>query len=466
VFYAVWEPPLLVLLASSIVANYWLGEIAGRGGARKALVATGIVGNLALLGYFKYTAFFIATAGSFFEGGLTVPEVVLPIGISFFTFQQIAYLVDIGRGQHEHVSFMHYALFVAFFPQLIAGPIVYHREVLPQFASPGFGAPSWEGFTVGASVFIAGLAQKVLLADTLAAPADAVFEAAASGQDLLFHEVWGGVLAFTFQIYFDFAGYSNMAIGLAALFGVRLPINFATPYLATSIVDFWRRWHITLSRFLREFLYIPLGGNRKGRVRRYANLLITMLLGGLWHGAGWTFAFWGLLHGTYLAFNHAWNALRERHRRIPAMPPLMAGAVTFLAVVVGWVFFRAGSFSVAWTMLATMAGVGGITLPSSLPFTPDLPGISYDTALVLSLPRTLPLLAVAALFAVLPNVQQMFGAHFPSTDPTPTPGPACARFMSWRPSVRWALLSSAVAALALFLVFVRADPVAFVYFQF
>jgi alginate O-acetyltransferase complex protein AlgI len=465
VFYAVWSPPLVALLAGSIVGNYLLGEWARRSLRAHRIVIVGIASNLAILGYFKYAGFLATTAGIFVDG-LAVPDIILPIGISFFTFQQIAYLVDIGRKRAEPVSLLHYALFISFFPQLIAGPIVYHREILPQFQREDFGRFSWRNITVGVSVFVAGLAQKVLLADTLAGPANDVFAAVNTGQDVMFLEAWGGVLAFTFQIYFDFAGYSNMAIGMAALLGIRLPINFNTPYLAVNVVEFWGRWHITLSRFLRDFLYIPLGGNRKGMIRRYLNLVITMVLGGLWHGAAWTFVFWSLLHGVFLGINHSWRSLRKRVAAIPQLPPLVSWGTTFMVVVIAGVFFRAESFSDAWSMLGVMFGIGGLSLPASLPLTPAIPGINYDTALVLSIPKTFPLLLVAAVFAVMPNVQRLFGAYFPGIPLVADRIDGAPELLRWRPTVRWALIVSALAAFSLFVVFVRTQPVAFVYFQF
>ncbi len=266
---------------------------------RGALVV-GIAFNLGTLGYFKYFNFFVETANVVFNAGFNFDEIILPLAISFFTFQQITFLVDAYRGKACDYNFLHYALFVTFFPQLIAGPIVHHAEMMPQFLKRKTGGLSNASIAVGGSIFLLGLFKKVVLADNVAAYATPVFAAASAGQELTLIESWGGVLAYTFQLYFDFSGYSDMAIGLARMFGIVLPLNFNSPYKAASIIDFWRRWHMTLSRFLRDYVYFPLGGSLRGRMKRHINLMITMLLGGLWHGAGWTFVVWGGLHGIYL----------------------------------------------------------------------------------------------------------------------------------------------------------------------
>ena len=363
-FYGWWNPKYLALLGFSMVANFFLGNgIREAEPARKKwLLTAGIAGNLALLGWFKYAGFLAESINAAAGLGLPVPSIVLPLAISFFTFQQIAYLADTYYGFVAEKSFLRYSLFVCFFPQLIAGPIVHHTEMLPQFAEPGRFKPSWDSLAVGSAIFSIGLFKKVVLADTVALWADPVFDAAAGGAQPGFLAAWGGALAYTLQLYFDFSGYSDMAVGLARLFNIHLPINFFSPYKARNISDFWRRWHITLSRFLRDYLYIPLGGNRRGRNRRYLNLMVTMLLGGLWHGAGWTFVVWGALHGAYLGIALAWPSIRAG-LRLPRLPERLAGLVawglTFLAVVVGWVFFRAESFDAAGRILAGMTGLAG-----------------------------------------------------------------------------------------------------------
>ncbi|MCG8440709.1 MAG: MBOAT family protein, partial [Caulobacterales bacterium] len=304
VFYGWAHPPYLALITASIGANYLLGRAIGRTGSR-GLVALGVALNLAALGWFKYAGLFASALADLAALDITLDGVVLPLAISFFTFQQIAYLVDARTRGTGRTGFLDYALFVAFFPQLIAGPIVHHRDVVPQFAGPGFARFERSDVAFGLALFSIGLAKKVLIADGLAPLADGAFAASAAGEPLASADAWAGVLAYSFQIYFDFSGYSDMALGLARIFGVRLPMNFNSPYKARSIVEFWRRWHITLSRFLRDYLYIPLGGNRRGGLARYRNLFIVMLLGGLWHGAAWTFVVWGGIHAVALIAERA-----------------------------------------------------------------------------------------------------------------------------------------------------------------
>ena len=287
--------------------------------------------------------------------------IVLPLAISFFTFLQIAYLVDAYRGETEEYHFTDYLLFVTFFPHLIAGPLIHHREMMPQFERNkrhhGLAPKDFSGRPrhLPLRALQEGRASPTT---SPASPPRSSRLAAADGRDPTMAEAWVGAIAYTLQLYFDFSGYSDMALGAARLFGIRFPLNFHSPYKADSIVEFWRRWHMTLSRFLRDYLYIPLGGNRKGPARRYVNLFLTMLLGGLWHGAGWTFVMWGALHGLYLCLNHAWFGLRKK-LCLPAMPKPLAIGLTFLAVLVGWVFFSAHDFASANRMLASMAGLNG-----------------------------------------------------------------------------------------------------------
>jgi len=287
--------------------------------------------------------------------------------ISFFTFQQIAYLVDSYRGITKEYHFAHYALFVSFFPQLIAGPIVHHKQMLPQFNKPDAFIPNANNFAIGLSIFAIGLFKKTVIADGIAPYANTTFSAADAGQTLDFFQAWGGVLAYTFQLYFDFSGYSDMAIGLARIFGIILPLNFYSPYKALSISEFWRRWHITLSTFLRDYIYIPLGGNRAGKFKRYNNLLITMLLGGLWHGAGWNFVIWGALHGSYLVINHGWQASCRINPFLSKLTTKwLSWLITFIAVIIGWVFFRAITTEGAFSLLSSMAGLNGFEVPNAI----------------------------------------------------------------------------------------------------
>jgi len=372
VFYGWGNPRLLLVLVPSIVVNAWVGTRLMRGvslTARTWLLVLGIGFNLGLLAFFKYAAFILTNVNILVSAGLPVPDAVLPIGISFFTFTQIAYLSDASRGDVRDFSATNYSLFVTFFPHLIAGPIIHHREMMPQFAERDVTRLRAENIAIGMSIFIVGLFKKCVLADVTALWADPVFTAAAAGQRPAPVDAWVGALAFAFQLYFDFSGYSDMAIGLARMFNIVLPLNFDSPYKATNIIEFWRRWHMTLSRFLRDYVYVPLGGNRKGRIRRYVNLLVTMLLGGLWHGAGWTYVIWGALHGFYLLVNHAWHALlsergRDPRRQRSKLYRLSSLLLTFLAVSVAWVFFRSDNVASALVILKGMIGLNGIVLPS------------------------------------------------------------------------------------------------------
>jgi alginate O-acetyltransferase complex protein AlgI len=325
-----------------------------------------IVANLALLALFKYANFFISSINSL-GGHIGVLDVVLPLGISFFTFTQIAFLVDVHRGVAREYNFVHYLLFVTWFPHLIAGPVLHHKQMMPQFALPATYRPDATSISLGLTLFSIGLFKKVVLADHLAAFADPVFNATAAGSHPMLLAAWAGVLAYALQIYFDFSGYSDMAIGLSRMFNIRLPLNFDSPYKAASIIDFWRRWHMTLSAFLRDYLYYGLGGNRKGPVRRYINLFTTMLLGGLWHGAGWNFVLWGGLHGVYLIINHGWRRLMG-HGGVPASRLAHAAsvAITFAAVFFAWVPFRATHWADTIAIWKGMVGLNGVSLPQSL----------------------------------------------------------------------------------------------------
>ena len=345
-FYGWWNPRHLPLIAGSIVFNFAVAA-ALRRGAGGRMLAFGVAANLALLGVFKYADFFLANAARVTDDAPQLLHLALPLGISFFTFTQIAYLVDVRRGKAQEPVFVNYALFVTFFPHLLAGPILHHSEMMPQFAQATNKRPQWDNLAAGLFLLALGLAKKVLIADTFAPIADAGFAAPAA---LAAPAAWAAVLAYTMQIYFDFSGYTDMALGAARMFNIRMPVNFDSPDRATDIREFWHRWHITLSRFLREYLYIPLGGNRHGDARTAANVLATFLLGGLWHGAAWTFVVWGLLHGVAMVACRAWGRVG-----VP-LPRALAWALTFLFVAVSWVFFRATSLEGALAMLNAMAG--------------------------------------------------------------------------------------------------------------
>ena len=320
---------------------------------KKTLLIFGIIANVALLGYFKYADFFIGNLNHLLHTDIGLLHLALPLAISFFTFQQIAYLVDSYRGETKEYDFLNYANFVTFFPQLIAGPIVHHSEMMPQFAAPANKVKHYANITTGLFIFSIGLFKKVIIADTFAVWATAGFDHAPV---LNMAEAWVTSLSYTFQLYFDFSGYTDMAIGAALLFNIRLPINFNSPYKATSIQDFWRRWHMTLSRFLKEYIYIPLGGNRKGEFRIYSNLMATFLIGGIWHGAGWTFLFWGFLHGIAIVIHRAWSKIGFR------LNTLLAWFITFNFINITWVFFRAKEWDDAIKVLKGMFA-GALVLP-------------------------------------------------------------------------------------------------------
>ena len=370
-FYAWWNPAWLPLLLASISLNFIAGrEIARRPRARNVFVAA-IAINLVALAYFKYSGFLVESAAWLFGSTWRWQGSELPLGISFFTFTQIAFLVDVYQRKAADFNPVRYGLFVTYFPHLIAGPILHHREMMPQFARPDIFRFDASRLADGSVIFILGLFKKTVLADAFGSYARPAFTAAGEHPLSLF-ESWGAALSYTLQIYFDFSGYSDMAIGLALMIGITLPMNFNAPYKARNIAEFWRRWHMTLSRFLRDYLYIPLGGNLHGLARQQANLLITMLLGGLWHGAGWTFVIWGGLHGLYLMVFHGWRRGIERWRPARCGPwaalafALVAWLATFLAVVVAWVFFRAADLGSALSMLRGMAGVHGAVLPDQI----------------------------------------------------------------------------------------------------
>jgi alginate O-acetyltransferase complex protein AlgI len=358
-FYGCWNPVHLGLLLLSMLGNFYLGILIFRRSC--ALRSTripfflGIAANLFTLGYFKYGNFFIENSNALFGTHWSGLQVVLPLGVSFFTFTQIAYLCDARSGKMGQGSFSDFLLFVTFFPHLIAGPVIHHSEMMPQFAQAATYRFRWENLAAGGAMFILGLGKKCLIADGMGPTAVKVFGAAQAGQSLFASDAWAGALAYTFQLYFDFSGYSDMAIGLAKLFGITLPLNFLSPYQAANIGEFWRRWHMTLSRFLRDYLYIPLGGNRVGPFRHYANLVSTMVLGGLWHGAAWTFVLWGALHGLLLASHRFWS---ERVKLPNGRCLWVCRALTFSVVVFGWVLFRSESLGAAGIMLSGMVHWG------------------------------------------------------------------------------------------------------------
>lgn len=341
------------IIIASILVNFVLSKYVQKTGQHaKYFLVLGIIYNLAVIGYYKYSFFFGEIFYYLTDVDMGMTKFILPVGISFYTFQQIAYLVDCYKEKNVDYSFWHYSLFVTFFPQLIAGPIVHHKELLPQMMrlkNLGFNA---EWFAAGVFIFIIGLAKKLLLADNLEVLATEVFSHADKGEYISSFAAWAGALSYTLQLYFDFSAYSDMAIGLGLMFGIRLPVNFLSPYQSESITEFWRRWHITLSAFLRDYLYIPLGGNRSGAFSRYRNLMLTMLIGGLWHGAGFNFIIWGGLHGLYLMVNHAFQSA-TKHINLTRYKSVFI-LITLFFVVIAWVFFRAETLNGALIIISQM----------------------------------------------------------------------------------------------------------------
>lgn len=429
-FYSFWKVEYLPLLVVSILLNYGLAEWINRWRARSSVrwvLVGGVTVNLLLLGYYKYTNFILGVFGQVASVDMGHFDIILPLAISFFTFTQIGYLVDVARDPKLHYGFLDYSLFVVFFPHLIAGPIVRHWEIIPQYADRDI-HPNRDDLGAGTAMFLMGLFKKVLLADTVAVYANAIYGAADQGVTLSCYDAWFGTVAYAMQIYFDFSGYSDMAIGLARMFGIRFPGNFASPYRADSIGEFWKRWHMSLTRFLREYVYIPLGGNRQGHRRQIINILITFLLSGLWHGAGWTFVIWGLLHGVYQVVALEWRSFTKRIGWEPGNLYYKGACVflTFVAVLFTWVFFRCSNLHTAVGVLHSMLGGDGLTMSVAtvnpnghmasflsavgIKFVPDTVGAPGYT-------RGFWIVAVLlGIIWLLPNTQQWLSVYRPLLD--------------------------------------------------
>ena len=466
VFYSWWNPAYTPLIVASVLFNFALGRMihARWGQARRLLTTLGVTANLAALGWFKYAGFFAQISNDLAGTQLEILVPALPLAISFYTFQQISFLVDIHQDKTVPPAFWDYCAYVLFFPQLIAGPIVHHRTFFRQhsalFRSEGLSSD----IQIGLSIFVIGLFKKLVIADNLALHATPVFAAADAGEPLHALQAWRGLAAYTLQIYFDFSGYSDMAIGLGRCFGIRLPVNFNSPYRAASIIEFWRCWHITLSNFLRDYLYIPLGGNRHGRLRRYLNLFLTMLIGGLWHGASWSFVFWGALHGLYLIINHAWQKL------IGLRLPLWLGRVlTILAVMLAWVFFRAETFDGALHLLRAFLVIP-IEAPAAEFAQLQAWGFGLMETKIVSDDELYLWLFPLLLYLCwrLPNTQQIFAQTRPTAESmdqpsTLTPRQQATGRLLWQPSRGWGLFIG-LAAAACLLSLQRISE--FLYFQF
>lgn len=480
-FYGFWNLAYVGLIVLSLLANFGFGQALIKEGTpegkRKALLCLSAGLNIGLLVYYKYANFFVDNLNRLAVSNIHLERIVLPLAISFFTFQQIAFVVDAYQRKAQEPRFLPYCLFVTFFPQLIAGPIVHHGEMIPQFLQKDRFKFRMDDFSIGLTIFILGLFKKVIIADEVAAYASATFAGADNGLTLTMFEAWTASLSYTMQLYFDFSGYSDMAIGLARMFGIKLPMNFNSPYKATSIVEFWRRWHMTLSRFLRDYLYIPLGGNRQGPTRRQVNLFLTMLLGGMWHGAGWTFIAWGGLHGCYLMINHYWRSWRKPYREaqpVGRFANLAYWALTLIAVMISWVFFRATSFDGAMAILKGMFGLNGLSLPGGLASTlgsletATAGWIRFDGIQVNPFPIGVTAAAwalAASLIAFLgPNVCQIMHRYEPAFETYPGElKRGTANWLTWSPRLVWAVL---VAVLGFWTLANLTRVSEFLYFQF
>lgn len=471
-FYALWSSIFLLILLGSIAFNFTIGIALSNQQkqsqrSQRGLLAFGVTGNLVLLAYFKYVDFFGRNIAALLGMEHATLGIVLPLGISFYTFTQIAFLVDAYRSEVREYRPLHYVLFVTYFPQLIAGPILHHKEMMPQLSRNKVRAGiTAEHLCLGFGFLSIGLFKKLVVADSLAGFATPIFDAALAPS---FIEAWIAALAYTFQLYFDFSGYSDMAIGISLMFGIWLPLNFNSPYKASSIAEFWRRWHMTLSRFLRDYLYIPLGGGRKSGLARSRNLMITMVLGGMWHGAGWTFVVWGALHGIFLMVNHLWRSNAPRLFPTMCNGPAFRGAcwaLTFLCVVVGWVFFRAPDLDAAISILKGMAGLHGLTLPDRMlaRFSWLPVGWTVGAGAHFAYPDLIQvfglLLLVALATFLMPNTQQiLLGTHAGKEGPTVGEG---SIFMSL-PTYLSAILTATLALVAIGHISALSP---FLYFQF
>jgi D-alanyl-lipoteichoic acid acyltransferase DltB (MBOAT superfamily) len=493
-FYGWWNPVYLSLLVVSCGVNFAFGKALERSPSPRTLIL-GIVFNLGLIGYFKYGMFLTGFWSDIAGVNWRLEDIILPLGISFFTFQQIAYLVDTHQQRTVEHGWLEYVLFVTFFPQLIAGPIVHQAEMLPQFMNKRLGLRSRD-FAIGLTIFAAGLFKKVVLAETLSSYAAPMFHGAANGEIITFFEAWGGTIAFTFQLYFDFSGYSDMAIGLGRMFGIRLPVNFNSPLRATSIIEFWQRWHMTLTRFFINYIFNPVA-LRQTRKRARAGkpliatdltnpvgflslmawpMFLTFFLVGVWHGAGWTFLLFGALHGVFLVSNHAWRAMVRNARwkeRVPQTIRLsVAWTVTFLSVAVTLILFRAQDLNTAFNVMVGMTGMDGrfVITPGYVPLKP-LFYLLFDDVTVSPLPllyyagrEQVAWIAASLLIVLLvPNTQAWMSRYYPTAGMTPKITGAGAGRLFWRPIPAWGAFTIILIGLSLVSAM---QPTEFLYFQF
>ncbi len=456
-FYAWWNPVYLILLLGSIFFNYYYGLLL-RHKKQKKFLAIGIAVNLLLIAYYKYAGFLTSALNDISGTSYSLGNIILPLAISFFTFQQIAWLVDSYKDKVpiNEKGLWEYILFVTFFPQLIAGPIVHHSEMMPQFYNEKNSNLNWDNIAAGLTIFSIGLAKKVIIADSIAPYANLVFGATGTAE-IGFADAWIGATAYTLQLYFDFSGYADMAIGLARMFNIHLPLNFDSPYKAETISQFWRRWHMTLSRFLRDYVYIALGGNRKGEIRRLTNLMITMLLGGLWHGAGWTYIIWGGLHGGYLVFHHLWDKFSPLR-----LPIFVARITTFIVVVVAWVFFRAEDYSSAILLVQILFDID----------------FSAKSMQLIEVEANLLFIIIALIVVFFfPNTQELLGDNnqgiriyngsgLNGNQPMIQVLILRINIVLWKKTISWLLYTSSLILISLYFLLNEENIQEFIYFQF
>tara|TARA_A100001015_G_C15043282_1_gene741414 strand:- start:1313 stop:2923 length:1611 start_codon:yes stop_codon:yes gene_type:complete len=494
-FYGWWNPIYLILILSSILFNYFIGRGLSRNKNSNnvlLLLTVGVFANVGLLIYFKYTHFFIDISNSLFNASYDIEAIILPLAISFFTFQQIAYLVDAYKGKAQEYNFLHYCLFVTFFPQLIAGPIVHHSEMLPQFSDNSRQQFILKNIVIGMTIFSLGLFKKVILADGLGVYATPIFNAAEAGSVLSFFEGWFGSSAYLLQLYFDFSGYSDMAVGLAAIFGIVLPLNFNSPLKSHNIINFWSRWHITLSRFIQDYIYTPIAisstrfsmRNNLPGIPEFIICVamptgIAFFLAGLWHGAGWNFVIFGLLHGSYLIINQAWLAIRRwlghdvnSHSIIGIF---LGRIITLLAVLISFVFFRAESFDGAKNILIAMTSLDGMYLPETylihvtqvidLTNFFALIGVEFSGSDNL-LQRRMVLNTIIGFLVVflVPNTMQIIGRYWDGYEKySVSPLESFWKKGQWQPNIKWAFVMSIIFVLYLSSLSKISE---FLYFQF
>jgi alginate O-acetyltransferase complex protein AlgI len=477
--YSLWGMSHLVILFFSTGLNWVFAEIIHRqidiiddtgksNSNNKVTVIVAITFNILLLGYFKYANFLIDTLSGIGVNINHIENIFLPLGISFYTFEQISYLVGIAKNDSKNYSYPRFLAFVAFFPHLVAGPILNANELIPQFRNINYRI-DFRNIAIGLTIFSFGLFKKVVIADSISGYATPIFTAADGGTQITFLLAWQAAIAYTLQLYFDFSGYSDMAIGLAKLINIKLPINFFSPYKAIGVGDFWRRWHISLGRFLRDYIYIPMGGSRKGNVRTYLNLFLTMLIGGLWHGASWTFIFWGALHGVYLCIDRWWGIFLKKRDIVlnSTYHQFFARMLTLLAVINSWVIFRAQSFSGAFNILFGMFGLNGVTFPQELSNslgTLKSLGVKFETLNgYAGMTGSLLLFVVLLSTLYLPNVYQFMVKEPVALDFYSHLSKQKNTWYAWKPSLGYSVLSFIILTISLAFC---SKPSEFLYFQF